>query len=162
MVHRNTISKGRDFEVNDLNSIPGNWICHVTSTDLLCVVASSDFIWRCRAKNLRSHTSHLHCFVAVFRQKGKLPDSGASCRCVFELCLQYFRSCCIQHLPYNTTKECVVGGQIYRKILSFCSTVAEEFVLLGYETVSVGNLIPTFRHMSPPARARNLQEGKIM
>jgi len=28
--------------------------------------------------------------------------------------------------------------------------------------VSVDNLMPTFRHMSPPARARNLQEGKII
>jgi len=45
-------------------------------------------------------------------------------------------------------------GQINRKILNCYSAVAEEFVLIGYETVSVGNLIPTFRHTSPPARAR--------
>jgi hypothetical protein len=53
-------------------------------------------------------------------------------------------------------------GQINRKILNSFNAVAEEFVLLGYETVSMGNLIPTFRHMSPPARAQNLQEGRIM
>ena len=60
-----------------------------------------------------------------------------------------------------TTTTTLLPPQVNRKILSLCRAQAEEFVLLGYEAVPVGNLIPTFRHMSP-ARAQNLQEGKIM
>ena len=92
----------------------------------------------------------------------------ASCLVLVLPAIAFSNSVCsiFDHAVSNTRLSFHEGvrrrGQINRKILNCCSAVAEESFLLGYETVSVGNLIPTFRHMSPPARARNLQEGKIM
>ena len=109
---------------------------------------------------MRSHTSHLHWFVA----EEQAAYFGASCCCMCEFCSRYFSITLYPTLFLSCHETVHRRSQINGEILSFCSTVAEYFVLPGYEVVSVGNLIPTFRHnvMSPPTRARNLREGNVL